>query len=234
MSAYLWRYVDLAKFVHLIATRTLHFTRIDQFKDKFEGSYPLRNLRDWERKYPEVGDFKHYRKFACVSCWYESIHESAAMWEIYGKNGQGIAIRSTRERLKESLDDDTLFFENVKYTDFLRKKAKISFPYEAFLFKRIEFKSEQEFRLAIFKLPESPGFEGGFPRLGSPEKQEGFPESGINIEVNLRSLIERIVLSPYSIKWYRDVIKDIMARYDLGSLTVAESELTLDPVYPKR
>jgi len=234
MCKYLWRYVDLAKFIRLIATRTLHFTRIDQFKDKFEGSYPLRNLRDWEQKYPEVGDFKHYRKFACVSCWYESIHESAAMWEIYGKDGQGIAIRTIRERLEESLQDDGLIFEGVKYIDFLREKANISTPYDAFLCKRIEFKSEKEFRVAIFKLPESDVFDDGFPRFGSPEKQEGFPEGGIDLDVNVETLIERIVLSPYSMKWYRVLVKDILVRYNLERLTVAESELTLDPVYPKQ
>jgi hypothetical protein len=234
MKSYLWRYLDFAKFVHLIATKTLHFTRIDQFKDKFEGSYPVKNIKDWERKYPDVGDFKHYRKFACVSCWYESIHESAAMWEMYGKDGQGIAIRSTEERIRGSFDDDDLVFARVKYIDFLRRKARINIPYDAFLYKRIEFKSEREFRVAIFELPESPGIDGGFPRFGSPEKQDGFPESGENREVDLELLIDSIVLSPYSKRWYRDVITNVMARYHLEGLTVAESELGQDPVYPKQ
>jgi len=62
MGSRIWRYIDLAKTIHLLATKTLHFTRIDQFDDKFEGSYPVQNLNDWESKYPDVGDFSHWRK----------------------------------------------------------------------------------------------------------------------------------------------------------------------------
>jgi len=86
MSSRIWRYLDLAKLIHLAANRTLHFTRIDQFKDKFEGSYPIGNLKNWEYQYPGVGDFSGWRKFACVSCWYESENESAAMWELYSRS----------------------------------------------------------------------------------------------------------------------------------------------------
>jgi hypothetical protein len=231
--AHLWRYIELANLIHLIGTKTLHLTRVDQFKDKFEGSYPLKNLKDWEQKYPDVGDFKHYRKFACVSCWYESNHESAAMWEIYGKENQGIVICSTKEKLQNSLDHDGLSFIKVKYTDFLRKKADIPTPYHTFLYKRIEFRSEQEFRVVLFELPESEGFEGGYPRFGSPEKQEGFPETGTDIEVDPQELIERIVVSPYSKKWFRKVVQDILSLYNLAKINVAESELAADPVYPK-
>ena len=225
--------MDLAKFVHLIKTKTLHFTRIDKFKDRFEGSYPVENLKDWEHGCPDVGDFKYYRKFACVSCWYESKHESALMWEIYGKDNQGIVICSTKEKLKDSLDNDELHFKEVKYIDFLREKADISIPYEAFLFKRIEFKSEHEFRVALFKVPKSEGFENGFPRLGSPEKQEGYPETGVDVPVDTQLLIEKIVLSPYSKRWYRNVIQDILSHYNLTNLTLLDSELGVDPIYPK-
>ena len=95
----IWRYLNLAKFIHLIAFRTLHFTRIDQFHDKFEGSYPVKNLKEWEDRSFKCGDCKNWRKFGCVSCWYQSDNESSAMWEIYGKNGQGIAIMSTVDSL---------------------------------------------------------------------------------------------------------------------------------------
>lgn len=37
MSDRIWRYLDLPKFIHLIAYSALHFTRVDQFRDKFEG-----------------------------------------------------------------------------------------------------------------------------------------------------------------------------------------------------
>src|ERR1035441_7707637 len=35
----LWRYMDFARFVHLIDSQTLRFPRTDQFEDPLEGTY---------------------------------------------------------------------------------------------------------------------------------------------------------------------------------------------------
>jgi hypothetical protein len=35
-----WRYMDFTKFVSLIDSRCLFFTRADKFNDSFEGSWP--------------------------------------------------------------------------------------------------------------------------------------------------------------------------------------------------
>lgn len=34
----IWRYMDFTKFVDLLDTKTLFFTRADRFDDQFEGS----------------------------------------------------------------------------------------------------------------------------------------------------------------------------------------------------
>ncbi len=34
----LWRYLDLGKFLELISSRSLYFTRSDKFEDHFEGT----------------------------------------------------------------------------------------------------------------------------------------------------------------------------------------------------
>jgi len=234
MTTYIWRYLDLSKFVHLISTKTLHFSRIDQFTDKFEGSYPRKNLIDWQNKYPEVGDFKHWRKFACVSCWYKSEHESASMWELYTQNNQGLSIRSTTDRLKNSVKDTGVFIEKIKYIDFLRGKADILTPNQAFLYKRIEFKCEDEVRAVLFKLPPNAGFDNGFPIFGSVEKNDGFPENGIDIPVDCNNLIDKIVLSPYSKKWFKEVVKNLLMRFTFKSIEIIDSELSSDPIYPKQ
>lgn len=234
MNSYIWRYLDLARFVHLIRNRSLHFTRIDQFKDKFEGSYPLQNLKEWESQYPDVGDFQNWRKFACVSCWYESDNESAAMWEIYGVNGQGLAICSTIQRLRDSLESDEVICEKVKYIDFIRAKADILTPLDVFRYKRIEFKCENEFRAMLQKIPQSPGIKNGFPIFGSVDKQDGYPKEGIDIPVGLEVLIEKVVFSPYSKEWYRSTITRLLKSCKLPNIVVVESELSADPVYPKQ
>jgi len=224
--------MDFAKFVHLISTKRLHFTRIDKFDDKFEGSYPVQNLEEWKGIYPEIGDFSHYRKFAVVSCWYTSGNESAAMWELYSKNYQGISILTTKQKLESSIKDDFVKYEPVKYIDFMRKKAKILIPLDVFLYKRIEFMHEREFRAFQFSIPQSDGIEDGFPNFGSPEKQGGYPKEGIDIPIDLTKLIEKIVLSPYSQKWFKNIVKKILLEHNLSNLKVCDSELTSDPLYP--
>jgi hypothetical protein len=42
-DAKVWRYMDLPKFIDLLNTKQLHFTRAALFDDRFEGSYPQRN-----------------------------------------------------------------------------------------------------------------------------------------------------------------------------------------------
>jgi len=236
MSSHIWRYLDLSKLIYLVDNAALHFTRIVQFKDKFEGSYPIKNLEDWNERYPTVGDFSHWRKFVCVSCWYESENESAAMWELYSRDDQGVAICSTKDKLKKSFDggSDDVHFDNVKYIDFIRDKGKIESPLDVSLYKRIEFGFEREFRGVLFEIPENDGFENGFPNYGSVEKQKGFPKDGQGKAVKPEVLIEKLVVSPYAKPWYKKVVKDVLEKYKLSSVEVKESELAVDPVYPKQ
>lgn len=44
----IWRYMDLAQYLALIQTGCLYFKRGDKFDDPFEGSYPIKNLNDFE------------------------------------------------------------------------------------------------------------------------------------------------------------------------------------------
>ncbi len=50
----IWRYIDLAKFVNMIATGTVRFTCISEFKDPYEGWLPrsyIKALMDLNRSY---------------------------------------------------------------------------------------------------------------------------------------------------------------------------------------
>lgn len=230
----IWRYVDLAKLLHLLGTETLHFTRLDQFNDQFEGSFPVQNIQDWEYKHPKVGDFSHWRKYICVSCWYESPCESSSMWMLYGGNLNGVSIQSTKGRLEESLASSSLAFESVEYIDYVKNKADIFFPHHVFKYKRKEFASEKEYRAAILGLPKSEGCNNGVPECGSVEAQGKYPKVGIDIPIDLDVLIEKIVLSPYSEPWFKKTIAEVLMRFGISDLILRESELARDPIYPKQ
>src|SRR5947207_3686476 len=126
-----WRYMSFSKLLALLQSRALHFTRIDQLQDPFEGAQPIQNLRDPGRleEYTVFGDTsgmsedqKHLlaqamlaphpldRQVVAVNCWYMTDYESAAMWPLYAQGNEGVAIQSAVGRLKRAFDPS---LENV-------------------------------------------------------------------------------------------------------------------------
>src|SRR5438876_753236 len=124
-SVMTWRYMSFSKLMALLHGCALHFTRIDQLQDRFEGARPVANLRDPGRleEYTVFGDTSHLsegqkhllaqaivaphpldRQVVAVNCWHMNDHESAAMWPLYVQGNEGVAIQSTVGRLKRALD----------------------------------------------------------------------------------------------------------------------------------
>jgi hypothetical protein len=46
----LWRYMDLAKYLHFVKSHTLFFCRTDKFEDQFEGALPRPNVESRRRQ----------------------------------------------------------------------------------------------------------------------------------------------------------------------------------------
>ena len=63
------------------------------------------SLKELEAMHEEI--HKDLVKHVGVSCWHMSTCESAAMWSLYSKTNEGIAIRSTVGRLLEQVDRNT-------------------------------------------------------------------------------------------------------------------------------
>ena len=49
---------------------------------------------------------KHWPKYNAINCWHMNDHESAAMWKLYLKSNEGIAVQSTYETLRDSIIDE--------------------------------------------------------------------------------------------------------------------------------
>jgi hypothetical protein len=84
---------------------------------------------------------------AHVSCW-RSGEESEAMWRLYCPGGDGVAVRTTFAKLRDSVTDPHTCVSEVKYFDyktgrFLRHKH----DWDPAFHKRIAFKHEQEVRV---------------------------------------------------------------------------------------
>lgn len=118
--------MDFTKFVSLIDSRRLYFTRVDKFDDPFEGSWPRINVLA-RNEIPEdihsdnreafanamgkMGQInKQLPKYVAVNCRHMNEHESAAMWKLYLKSNEGIAVQSSYNKLRDCIIDDEQVF----------------------------------------------------------------------------------------------------------------------------
>jgi hypothetical protein len=117
-STPIWRYRNLDKLLWTLAKGCLWFARADTLGDRYEGTRTrafrdtfLKQLTDLlpteadtEEFLGKVGSINRaFVQNTSVNCWHMSEHESAAMWSLYVGLGQGVAIRSTIDRLLRAI-----------------------------------------------------------------------------------------------------------------------------------
>lgn len=219
----IWRYMDFTKFVNLLDTKSLFFVRSDKFDDPFEGLYPEKNKFLW--KIPPIlpiegSDFDFYqkmeqfnswhRKHTTINCWHMNNYESAAMWDLYLKNGDGIAIQTTVLNFKNSLDvtDETIYLGEVNYIDYTEEAIPKDNAFWPYTYKRKSFEHEREVR-AITTIDTDNGSDTINLNVDSPV------EFGIQVECNIETLIENIYVSPNSPKWFEELVRSICKKYEL-------------------
>ena len=228
----IWRYLTLEKFELMLKYESLFFTRSDQFQklDRFEGSYPKRDVVRIDRIYHNPTMFKKWRKYVAVSCWHKNEYESDGMWQLYANRKKGIAIQSTTDLLEECCSSHA-FVTEVKYIDYEKNVFPNQLLMTPFEHKRIYFKHEDEVRAIIWSLPPSKHVKNGFPEPGTPNSKSDIPKPGINIEVDLNKLIQSIVVSPESKGVHYKKIESLLRKYRFESLPLRKSDLSGDPVW---
>jgi hypothetical protein len=113
-------------------------------------NYPNAAATIYQRRY-----FEFVRRTRYAWCWFRSWRESAAMWQVYGK--QGVAIQSTVGRVTEALSKTNFpfVFGSMTYVDYragvsTRFNPENSSDFALLLrpqfLKRIEYQSEHEVR----------------------------------------------------------------------------------------
>ena len=134
LDVVLWRYMDFTKYVSLLEKQALYFARADKLGDPFEGSYSKVNesLRPLfmqralgEKKIPEgtlenlaVG-LKRIRQSTLINCWHQSPYESAAMWKLYAREEDGLAVKTDFNSFKTSFTcSQSIYIGSVSYVDY--------------------------------------------------------------------------------------------------------------------
>lgn len=231
------KYMDFTKYVQMLNSKSLFFTRADKFEDHFEGSIPEPNFNArgdmvFERLMINKENIKKKlskfnmdgRTQIFINCWNISDYESQAMWNLYLKSKDGIAIKSSFRKLKESLsvhEQDDIFIGKVKYIDYSKDTIPSNNAFFPFLHKRISFKHENELRAVVHKFD----IDNDYNILEEP-----VAESGIYINCDLRKLIKSVFISPTSDNWFHELVKSINVKYSLNVET-HKSDISKDPLF---
>ncbi|MEE8194193.1 MAG: hypothetical protein V3T73_01665 [Dehalococcoidales bacterium] len=226
-NAKIWRYMDFTKFLDLLDKKALFFPRADKLGDPFEGSFPRGNVmlrtvtykinsKDTLQALSEF--YKQFRKFTAVSCWHLNKHESAAMWKLYLKSDEGIAIQSTFNGLKSSFqkEEPSIYIGKVKYLDYEKELMSREGSLSAFVHKRKSFKHEEELRAITQSFIRKRNGEINWSK--SPFKD------GVYVRVNLDSLVEKVYLAPTCPAWQLELVKSVAKTYELNK-EVIQSQL---------
>jgi len=213
----LWRYLSYDKFESLLETKSLFFCRADKFSDPFEGSIPREEVlyrpegerliqrrlnqpideREVQNSIKTQEDFhKNYRRYITINCWHINTNESDAMWRLYLKDNEGVAIQTSTERMNEVIDKipENIFLSKIRYIDYEKEGFFNSetYPhlskniYVPFIHKRKEFTHESEFRL-LHEIDDD--------RNDNYWENQPNPK-GIFIRINVEALIEKIYFHP--------------------------------------
>jgi hypothetical protein len=255
----LWRYLDLSYFLWLLSRQSLYFANRNEFDDQWEGAIPAgtdeslkRTYRSAIRRYGvavgvdtsqeelEPERLQAYQQIVKsqqtiygVNCWHKNEVESVAMWRLYTKGKDGVAIQTTVMRLKDclSLEPRPIFIAEVKYRDhrILPEEGLISHdPLIPLVTKRQSFAHESEVRLILDRHRDTHPVAG---QVFSNEEDFG-PATGETVAVNVRNLIVRIVASPDYPEWARASLQERVAAAGL-EVTVEKSDLITLPETPR-
>jgi hypothetical protein len=224
-----WRYMDFTKFVSLLDTGSLFFSRADQLGDPFEGSYPRLNVENRPHLLGMMIDpsiltntltmmhdtLRSLPMHTFVNCWHMSGHESSAMWKLYAQAGGGVAIQSTFSLLCDAFAEaeQEVHVGTVGYTDYEREWIPEHNTFHAFLHKRKSFEHEKELRV-----------------IHAPFDSKDVCQYGVYIPVRVSTLVESVCVAPFAPEWFGDLVRSVAKKYS-AKLRVVKSALDADPMY---
>lgn len=222
--------MDFTKYVSFLENCSLFFCRADKFEDPYEGATSHFNYQIRPQVYgsafppqafEQISKFNEWsRQWTYINCWHMNEHESAAMWKLYAKTEEAVAIRSTFFKLKEALSSQC-FIGTVHYIDYRADWLPEGNAFWPYVHKRKSFEHERELRAVIQELPSG---ENGIT-VGSPN-----PNIGNHVKVSPETLVDNVFVSPTAPNWFAELVKVVTLRYGYA-FPVLQSQLSQSPVF---
>jgi hypothetical protein len=160
---HVWRYLSFGRFAWLLQNRKLWLSRVDLLGDDWEMRLAGEQLEHVIATHPPtplgaVAEdpieratriIRNWRLTAFVNCWSAQAHESHALWRVFCPSAEGVAIRSTLERLRASVGEPI----EVRKVNYGPPGSHRRTPTRKDLItqKRPMFEYEHEYRLIFFE-----------------------------------------------------------------------------------
>lgn len=213
----IWKYMDLSKFLDLLISGKMFMSRSDKFEDQYEGTFSeptFEEIKKISENNPKFLDYyKSHRENVVIGSWHTNEYESFAMWQVFTKNNEGLAIQSTIGKLKEALALERNFEQYigaVNYIDYKKEMIPFDDAFFPFLFKRKSFQYENEIRI-----------------ISDVSANKIAIDNGLKIDVDINTLIEKIYIHPKSENWYKKLVIEVVSKLGFD-FTIEKSDLESD------
>lgn len=240
----LWRYMDIAKFVSMLISKSLYFTPATAFSDIFEGAKGvIENKEKWDNYYLEF--FRHAIKTAPGISPEETVDPQltetaqkllSEMHQHGALNRSSTCISCWHCNESESEAMWQLYSKNVtnaiaiqttarKLYEALGENPYIDIGKVNYIDYRTRFsnigggafwfkRKSFEHEHEVRALVRNPALDG----------------KGCSLPIDLNILIEGIYISPYASRWFEVVVRDIVSRYGLDK-PIINSSMADTPFY---
>jgi hypothetical protein len=234
--------MDLAKFLLLLERRSLWFSRVDQFEDPLEGTLTdaeMEHLRALDALESHRSISEYMRTTAYVSCWRAGQAESMAMWDLYGKGGGIVAVKTTAGNLKEAISESPrqIFLAEVKYIDWSLAPFDNNSLVMCFR-KDSSYEHEKEVRAVIWDLDIinrnmsdaliASRSRSDYPTSGRDpfilQKLDG--QHGIEVSFDPARFVTEVVVGPRETHSIVGLVKSVLDRYGLKTRINMSNRLT--------
>lgn len=236
-DASVWRYMDFTKFMSLLESSSLIFCRADKFEDPYEGIPSESILKEIEQiehedssSREEIETFfrnlKRMREHCFVCCWHLNEVDSDAMWKIFVKSDEGIAIKTKFSILEDQVTKNcqmTSRLGMVSYDPPGSIFALAKDMHAPIFYKRKSFEHEREVRALIISRSTKEIFSSEAPQPPI-----------LSVRVDLTKLINEVHISPAAPPWICDLVREVLKRYQLSNIPVSQSQLLTKHKYLKQ
>jgi hypothetical protein len=207
-QTHIWRYLTFGRFVSLLQTKRLWLSRVDLLGDDWEMRLAGEQLAHVIARHPPTPldavpedpmerarrIIRNWRLTSFVNCWSAQAHESHALWRVFCPTAEGVAIRSTLERLKASVGNPIEVRKVIYEPPGSHRRTPT--PKDLITQKRPMFEYEHEYRLVFIK-------------DATPDETV----KGIALEWNPEAWIEAIRIHPEADKVFAETVVREVEQY---------------------